>query len=394
MPNAFDQVSRSLLPKNVADLQQKVFDIAREEIEPLAKMVDAEKKWPQHSFAALAKAELMGLNAPKEVGGHGQGLLALAALTEAIGESCSSSAICFGMHCVGTAVIAAKTSDFHKRTFLEPIAEGRHITTLSLSESGTGSQFYISETDTQKQGDEVVINGLKQFVTNGGQADSYVLSTKASEQAGSGIFNLFVVEGNRQGIRWPVGWDGLGMRGNSSRGMKLENVHVPFANLLGDEGDEHWFVFEVVTPFFLVAMAGTYLGIAQAAFDLALNHIRTRTYSHSGEHLVDNPVLQSELAEMWIDIQRFREMLYAACKGGDEGQEEALPYLLAAKVQAAETCVRVCNQAMTLCGGAAYRENGKLSRLLRDSRAADVMSPTTHMLKQWTGRALLGLPLL
>ncbi|GAC1515333.1 MAG: hypothetical protein NVS1B11_32150 [Terriglobales bacterium] len=114
----------------------------------------------------------MGLNAPKEVGGKGEGLLALAALTEAIGESCSSSAICFGMHCVGTAVIAAKASDFHKRTFLEPIAEGRHITTLSLSESGTGSQFYISETDAQKQDEDVVINGLKQFVTNGGQANS------------------------------------------------------------------------------------------------------------------------------------------------------------------------------------------------------------------------------
>ncbi len=132
----------------------------------------------------------MGLTAPKEVGGSGEGLVATAAVTEAIAESCSSSAICYGMHCVGTAVIAAKASDYHKHTFLGPIAEGRHITTLALSESGTGSQFWISETKLESQSDSFLINGMKQFVTNGGHADSYVMSSMASEDRGPGVFNM------------------------------------------------------------------------------------------------------------------------------------------------------------------------------------------------------------
>ncbi len=199
---------------------------------------------------------------------------------------------------------------------------------------------------------------------------------------------MFIVEKNRPGIRWPSGWNCFGMRGNSSRGLRLEGVKIPKNNLLGEEGDEMWFVFEIIAPFFLVAMAGTYLGIAQAAFDIALNHVRTRTYSHSGERLQENSIVQVHLADMWIAIQRFRDMLYSACAAGDKGKPEALPRILAA-----ETVVFVSNLAMTLCGGSGYRENGKLSRLLRDARAADVMSPTTDVLKQWTARALLGLPL-
>jgi isovaleryl-CoA dehydrogenase len=393
MANVFDRVARNLLPEKTAQLQQKAFTVSREEIGPEAGYVDLHGTWPEHSFKSLIKAGFMGLTAPKEVGGLGEGLLGIAAVTEAIAESCSSSAICFGMHAVGTAVITAKASEYQKKTFLAPIAQGKHITTLALSETGTGSHFYISETQAKKQGDDFFINGQKQFVTNGGHADSYVISTMASQPA-TGMFNMFVLENDRGGMRWPSGWNGFGMRGNDSRGLAMKDVKIPHSNLLGNEGDEMWFVFEIVAPFFLVAMAGTYLGIAQAAFDIALDHVRTRTYSHNHERLMDSPVLQSELAEMWMAVQSFREMLYSACKAGDAGQLEALPHLFATKAAAAETAVKICNQAMTLCGGAGYRENGKLSRLLRDSRAADVMSPTTHMLKQWMGRALLGLPII
>ncbi len=394
MANAFDRVARDLLTSSVQKLQEKAFKIAREEIAPLSAHVDAKGVWPEHSFKALGKAGLLGLTVPKESGGSGEGLLGLAAVTEAVGESCASLAICFGMHCVGAAVIAAKASDYHKKHFLEPIAQGKHITTLSLSESGTGSHLYISETKLQSEGNEFLITGQKQFVTNGGRADSYVLSTLASENGEKGVFNIVVVEKDTKGMTWPSQWNGFGMRGNSSLGLELKGARIPKANLLGEEGDEIWFVFEVVAPFFLVAMAGTYLGVAQAAFDIALQHVKTRIYSHSGERISDSPVLQSELAEIWMEVQGLRQFLYASCLAGDRGSPEALPNLLSAKAQAAKVSVNVCNRAMTLCGGVAYRENGKLSRLLRDARASHVMAPTTHQLKQWTGKALLGIPLL
>ena len=116
------------------------------DIAPFAAEVDKEAAWPSHSMAALSKAGLMGLQVPEQFGGHGQGLLALAVLTETLGKACPSSAMCFGMHCVATAVIAAKATSYQSNNYLSKIARGEHITSLGLSESGTGAHFYLSET--------------------------------------------------------------------------------------------------------------------------------------------------------------------------------------------------------------------------------------------------------
>lgn len=184
------------------------------------------------------------------------------------------------------------------------------------------------------------------------------------------------------------------MRGNSSRGLKLEGAKVPTTNLLGEEGDEIWYVFEVICPFFLMAMSGTYLGIAGAALDFAIQHLRSRRYDHSGEGLGEISIIQHRLGELWTEVQKTRGLIYHAAQLGDAGDPHSLAAILASKADVADTAVRVANDAMTLCGGVAYRENGVLARMLRDARAAHVMAPTTDVLKQWTGRALLGLPLL
>jgi alkylation response protein AidB-like acyl-CoA dehydrogenase len=172
------------------------------------------------------------------------------------------------------------------------------------------------------------------------------------------------------------------MHGNSSRGLKLNDVKLPLENLLGEEGDQVWYAFEVVAPYFLMAMAGTYLGVAQAALDYTLHHLRSRVHEHSGETLAQIPVIQHKVAELWTAVEKTRLLIYHAAELGDFGDAHAL------------VSVWVVNEAMTLCGGIAYREDGVLARMLRDSRASHVMSPTTDVLKTWAGRALLGLPLL
>ena len=343
---------------------------------------------------ALLKAGLGGLQAPRAVGGHGQGLFALGVATEVIGRACPSSALCFGMHCVGTAVIAAKATADQQHRYLRPIAEGRHITTLALSESGAGIHLYLPATKLVLDGAHYRVDGTKQFVTNGGHADSYVVSTQASSQVDGGDFSLLIVDKDAPGLAWQDPWRGLGMRGNSSRGLVLQSARVRRDNLLGEEGDQVWYVFEVVVPYFLMAMAGTYLGVASAAVQAIGEHLRTRRYEHSGESLRHVQLLQHRYAELWMDVEKTRALIYAAGRLGDLGDPSALPYVLSCKAQAGETAVRVTNEAMTLAGGTAYRENSLLARLLRDARASHVMSPTTDMLKTWTGRALLGLPIL
>lgn len=363
------------------------------EIGPLSDAVDRDATWPTHAFAALRKEDLLGLNVPERLGGHGQGLQALAVTTEEIARACPSSAICFAMHCVGTAVIASRATKDQEDRYLRPIAAGRHITTLAVSETGTGVHFYMPQTKATADGDSLLLDGTKQFVTNGGHADSYVVSV-VGDPPQRGEFSCVVVEGNASGLSWLEPWHGLGMRGNSSRGMRLDAVRIPTANLLGAPGEHTFFVFEVLAPYFLVGMAATYLGLAQAALTLALDHVRMRRYTHGGESLADVPEVQGRLASMWIRVERTRALVHHAATLGDLGDPGAPAALFAAKADVAETAVTVTDDALRVAGGSGYRDNARLGRLLRDARAVHVMSPTTDLLQLWIGRSLLGLPLL
>lgn len=366
-------------------------------IRPQSEADDVEGRWPEASLRALADAGLMGLHVPEALGGHGQGLTALAAVSQEIARWHPSAALCYAMHCVGTAVIAAKATSQQQERYLRAIAAGRHITTLALSEPGTGAHFYVPQTTVTADGDAYVLAGTKSFVTNGGYADSYVVSTVAASgpaQAGSGVFSAVVVDADSPGLEWEGEWAGLGMRSNSSRTLHLRDARVPRANLLGAEGDQLWYVFEVVAPYFLMAMAGTYTGIATAAYEMAHEHLGQRRHTHTGELLGAQPVLAYELGALWTRAEATRQLVYAAAARADAGEPDALHGVLACKLAAAEAAVDIANEAMTLGGGRAYAENSRLARLLRDARAGHVMAPTTYVLRIWLGRALLGLPLL
>ena len=369
-------------------------DVADSVLRPLAARIDAEARWPREAMAAFAERGLLGLQVPQRLGGHGLGLYALAAVTELLGRHCASTAMCFGMHCVASAVIAAKATRHHEERFLLPIAQGNHVTSLALSEAGSGSFFFIPDTRAERHEACFRLHGTKQFVTNGGHADSYVVSTRASGPAEAGDFNCVVVDADARGLQWSGSWEGLGMRGNSSRGLHLDGVEVPHANLLGEEGDEAWYVFEVVAPYFLTAMAGVYAGVARAAYDAAVVHLTTRRHAHSGEALADVAAVQLRVADLHLAVEHARLAVHDAARLGDLGSPEALLAILGCKVVAAEAAVHAANEAMTLCGGMAYRDNGQFARFLRDARAAHVMSPTTDLLRSWVGRTALGRSLL
>ncbi len=384
-----------VLPESVSRAVASARDIAHSVTSLHVADDDRDARWPAETMAALADAGLMGLVAPRSVGGLECGMLGMVTVSEALARESASAGLCFGMHCVGTAVIAAKATDHQRERYLDPIARGQHITTLALSEPGSGAYFFYPATALARNGDGFSVNGTKSFVTNGSHADSYVLSTAPVTTEGEdGEFNCVLVDHDRSGLTWLDEWAGLGMRSNDSRTLRLTDVPVPAANLLGEVGDQLWYVFEVVAPNFLMAMAGTYLGVAQAAFDEALEHVGTRRYAHSGELLGASPVAAHRLGELWTQLESTRQLVYSAASSGDAGRGDALPAVLASKAAAGDAAVRLANEAMTLCGGSAYRENGRLARILRDARASHVMAPTTDMLKGWIGRALLQLPLL
>ena len=377
------------------DVLVRTQEVALAIIAPRAHEVDREGRWPEDGLRALAKAGLGGLVVGERQGGLGHGLHGLLRVCETLGQHCASTAMCFGMHAVGTAVIAAKASPEQQRLLLEPIVRGEHLTTLALSEPGTGAHFYIPTTRVSRAAGGYLVNGTKSFVTNGGHADSYVMNVVADETAQApGEFSCLVLPRDAEGMTWGEPWCGSGMRGNSSRTARLSDVRVPATHLLGQEGDHTWYVFNVVAPYFLAAMAGTYLGVGQAALDETVHHLRTRAYGQTGRTLAQNPILQHRLGQLWADQEKTRRLAYHAAEQADAGGPDAMPAVLSAKAESAETSVRLANECMTLMGGLGYAQGSRLDRHLRDARAGPVMAPTTDMLRAWTGRWLLGEPLL
>lgn len=371
-------------------------EIAKDTVSKESVVADKEGRWVEESMAALKASRLTALTAPQDSGGFGHGMYALARICEELGKAYSSAGLCFGMHCVGTAVIAAKATPWQKKNYLEPIAAGEHLTTLALSEAGTGAHFYIPQTALLPiSADAFVVNGNKTFITNGSHADSYVLSTAAaSDEASPEQFSCVVVNEGTEGMQWGPEWKGLGMRGNSSRSLLLNNVRVSAEQILGAKGDQLWYVFSVVAPYFLTAMAGTYLGVAERALQEAKKTLTNRFYTHNGTGLAQVSVLQHKLGTLWARVERTRQLVYHAALLGDRGEEGALLSILAAKAEVAGCAVDAVNEAMTLSGGIGYQENGLLGLLMRDARAAHVMSPTTDILYTWLGRTLLDQPLL
>jgi len=377
-------------------LLQKAREIAKDVLAPNVERTDKEAAWPEKGIRALQSEGLGGLVIPTSQGGQGQGLLSLAQICEILGQECASTAICFGMHSVGSSVISVNATPDQRERLITPICEGKHITSLSLSEAGSGVHFYLPQTTLEElNSEQYILNGAKAFVTNGGNADSYVVSAvMVSPEVPVGQFSCVVVPAESEGIKWGNNWDGLGMRGNSSRTMELQAVRVPRKNLLGKEGDQIWYIFNVVTPYFLIAMAGTFLGVATSALEEAKKHLIRRYHTHTGSNLAQTSVLQHRLGTLWSVLERTRRLTYHAAVSFDAGEPDALIALMAAKVEVADCVVSIVNEVMTLTGGIGYRNGSRLDRSLRDSRAAHLMSPTTEILRVWIGRALLGQALL
>ena len=167
------------------------------------------------------------------------------------------------------------------------------------------------------------------------------------------------------------------MRGNSSLTLTLDNVSVPKNDLLGEEGDQIWYVFQVVAPYFMMAMSGTYLGIANRAMEIAREHLINRNYSTTGSNLSQFTVMQHRLGVLWAMLERTRRLAYHAAASFDAGNPDSLPAVFTTKAEVAECAVDIVNEVMTLTGGISYRNGSKLHQLLRDARAAHVYG-TNH----------------
>lgn len=357
----------------------------RERIAAEAAAVDRERRFPAESLRALGEAGLLGLTVPREHGGAGGGLAALAETCETVGGACASTGMTYLMHAVTAATVAGGGGP-RAAELLQALAHGR-IGTLAFSERGTGAHFYAPELRaTRAQDGALRIDGRKSFVTSGGHAGLYLVLV----QSGDGV-DCFALDGNADGVAFDGRWEGLGMAGNSSVAMTLDSVTVGDDDRIGVPGQAGDLVFGVVAPFFLVGLAAVNVGIAAAARQAAIDPAAGRAYA-DGSTLAQVETVQHQLAELDLATRQARLLTREAAALGDAGDDGALVAIMEAKVAATEAARRVTETALEVCGGQGYTPALPLERHLRDARAGAVMAPTNGVLRSWIGKALAGLP--
>jgi len=364
----------------------EVRELAQALIAPGAAAIDRESRFPDAQLSALGQVGALGLLVPREQGGVGAGLVALADACEAVGGACASTGMVFLMHSVTAATVAGGGGG-SAPSLLEGMASGEVLGTLAFSERGTGAHFYAPELRAERRDGSVRVSGRKAFVTSGGHAD-VMLVLLQSEREG---LDCYAVRKDGAGVRFEGRWEGLGMRGNSSIAVEFDDVALGADERVGEAGEAAGLVFGVVAPTFLVGLAAVNIGIAQAALSSALEHAKSRAYP-DGSALVEVATVQHALADMDISVRAARTLLQEAARLGDSGDEGGLVALMESKVLCTDTAARVTQAALEVCGGQGYTPALPIERHLRDARAGAVMAPTNGVLRTWSAKAIAGIP--
>ena len=379
------------------DLQaiaQRVKSVVTSSVDPHATRNDKEARFPQEGVKALGEAGLLGLLLPTTVGGLGAGPRAFSEVVAAIAESDPSLAMVYVMHVCATACIATAPKTPLTTKALTDIAAGKHLTTLAFSEKGSRSHFWAPISQATKDGDAVRLTAHKSWVTSAGHADSYVVTTKSATAKGPTDSTLYLVAKDAAGFKVAAPWDGLGLRGNASAPMTLEGVKVGDDARLTDEGAGFKAKLEVVLPLFNLGQAAMSLGICRAVTAATVTHLKTAQFEHLGATLGEAlPTLRAKLADMQIATDRLAAFLSDVVSHLETPGPLTVLRVLESKTAAGDAAVSVTSTAMTVCGGAAFSKHTGIERFFRDAHASTVMAPTADVLREFIGKALLGIPL-
>lgn len=374
------------MSKSEADVLSEVEAIVREVVAPAAHQVDAEAAFPRASIDALARAGVLGLVSATDVGGLGLGPRAAAAVVERLAGACGSTAMVTTMHLAAAAVIEKHAPEPVRRE----VATGRRLVTLAFSEAGSRSHFWAPLGTARADGEAVVLDGAKSWVTSANHAD-YVWSSRPL--AAEGASTLWLVPRATAGLSIPARFDGLGLRGNDSAPVMAKGVRLSGDARLGADGAGFDVMMGVVLPLFQVLSAACSLGLMEAAVARTAEHVSGTRLEHLGSPLRDLPTIRAYVARMRIQTDMVRGLLDDTLRALEGGRADAMLRVLEAKAAAGESATQVLDTAMRVCGGAAFRKDVGVERLFRDARAATVMAPTTDVLYDFVGKAVCGMEL-
>ncbi len=369
-------------------------DIAETVLRPAAWANDREGRFSTEAIDALGAAGLLAMSLPTEVGGSALGPRAFADVVTTLAEADASVAMVYLMHTLAAVTIAAAPRNDVFNQTLRDIGGGRHLSTLAFSEAGSRSHFWAPVSRARVNGNGVVLSAKKSYVTSAGFAQSYIVSALSPAAAGPTESTLYLVPRELPGLSVSGPWDGLGLRANASAPMLLEDCAIASTHQLTDDGGGFAAMLNVVLPQFNLGSACVALGLCRAAVAAVTTHLKTAKFEHLGQSLGEAlPTLRALLAGMVIEADGLAARIDDLVDHLERPRDTTMLRVLETKAAAGEIAISVTSAAMRAAGGAAFSRHTSIERLFRDAHAGAVMAPTGDVLREFIGKAVLGMEL-
>lgn len=368
-------------------LREKVRAFAEEKVKPLAFMLDQGNEFPKEIVKELGELGLMGIYFPKKYGGAGLDMISYAIAVEELSRVDAGVGVILSAHTsLGCNPIYDFGTEEQKLKYLVPMAKGEKLGAFGLTEENAGSDAGGTETVAVLQGDHYILNGNKIFITNGGEADTYIVFAVTTPGIGTRGISAFIVEKGWKGFEFGEHYDKLGIRSSETRELLFNDVRVPKENLLGKEGEGFKIAMHTLDGG-RIGIASQALGIAQGAFEAALEYAKDR--EQFGMPIGAQQIIGFKLADMDTKVSASRLLVYkaAALKTAGEryGKEAAM-----AKMYASEAAIYVANEALQIHGGNGYLKGMEVERFYRDAKITTIYEGTNEIMRVVIAANLLG----
>ncbi|MDG1243694.1 MAG: isovaleryl-CoA dehydrogenase [Porticoccaceae bacterium] len=373
------------LGEDIDMLRDSVFQFCTQEISPRADDIDSTNEFPMDLWRKLGDMGLLGLTVDEQYGGTGMGYLAHSVAMEEISRASASVGLSYGAHsnlCVNQ--LHKNGTEQQKQKYLPKLCTGEHIGALAMSEPNAGSDVVSMKLTAQKQEDYYVLNGNKMWITNGPDANTYVIYAKTDTSAGSRGITAFIVERDYPGFSRHQKLDKLGMRGSNTCELVFNDCQVPAENVLGGEG-RGVAVLMSGLDYERTVLSGGPVGIMQACLDVVLPYIHDR--KQFGQPIGEFQLMQGKIADMYADLNASRAYLYAVAKACDLGQNSRKD-AAAVIMFTAEKATQMALQAIQALGGNGYTNEYSTGRLLRDAKLYEIGAGTSEVRRMLIGREL------
>ncbi|MBU8905413.1 acyl-CoA dehydrogenase [Desertibacillus haloalkaliphilus] len=374
------------LTKEQMMVREMVRDFAQNEVAPKAEYVDREAEFPIDTFQKMGELGLLGIPFPEEYGGSGGDTISYALAVEEIGRVCGSTGLSYAAAVsLGASPLYYFGTEEQKQKYLVPLASGQALGSFGLTEPNAGSDAGGTQTKAVLDGDDYVINGEKCWITNAGFAKTVIVTAVTSkDKNGKNIISAIIVPTDTPGFTINSDYDKMGVRGSNTSELILEDVRVPKENLLGDP-KKGFKQFLYTLDGGRISIAALAVGIAQGAFDAALQYSKER--KQFGQTISKFQAVQFKLADMAMEIELARNMVLKAAWLKDEGKPFTKEGAYA-KLFASEMATRVCNQAIQIHGGYGYMKEYGVERMLRDAKLMEIGEGTSEIQRLVIARQL------